>query len=265
MEISLLENKTIYFVGCSYTWGAGLEMEYYLNNMNWDIEKIQKENDMSTRRLENGTYEAAEYRRKNRFANLVAKHFNVNHEVLNVGNGGNNGYTLDLIESSTMSVPKIIIVQLSFYGRSWTFQNPKQFDNEELLKRGDSYILDNFSKEDLLNECYTQIYKIYNIAYLERKENNWDYPQIYFIAWHKEFGEVLKNKFSNHFIPIHIDGKDYNSFEDTTEDFNNHNVRDYNKMRLCDVILGIEDTHLSSIGHRIVADSIIKYLKNEYI
>ena len=25
-----LENeKTIYFVGCSYTWGAGLEFEYY--------------------------------------------------------------------------------------------------------------------------------------------------------------------------------------------------------------------------------------------
>ena len=47
MEISLLENKTIYFIGCSYTWGAGLEMEYYHNNKNWDTERIQKENDMS--------------------------------------------------------------------------------------------------------------------------------------------------------------------------------------------------------------------------
>ena len=54
MEISLLENKTIYFIGCSYTWGAGLEMEYYHNNKNWDTERIQKENDMSINRLENG-------------------------------------------------------------------------------------------------------------------------------------------------------------------------------------------------------------------
>ena len=90
MEISLLENKTIYFIGCSYTWGAGLEMEYYHNNKNWDTERIQKENDMSINRLENGIYEAAEYRRKNRFGNLVAKHFDINHEVLNMSNGGNN-------------------------------------------------------------------------------------------------------------------------------------------------------------------------------
>ena len=261
-----LENqKTIYFVGCSYTWGAGLEFEYYNAHKGWSIDKINKENDMSVNRLENGTYHAAEYRRKNRFGNLVAKHFNVNHEVLNVGNGGNNGYTIHLIQSSTISVAKILIVQLSFYGRSWTFQNQKKFHTEKYINSGNTYITDNFSKEDLLNECHTQIWNIYKEAYFERKEKNIDHPQIYFIAWHKEFGEVLKNKFSNHFIPIHIDGIDYNSFEDTSLDFNNPNIKHKYNMRLCDILDGCPDTHLSSIGHKIVADSIIKKIKNEYI
>ena len=127
----------------------------------------------------------AEYRRKNRFGNLVAKHFNVNHEVLNVGNGGNNGYTIHLIQSSTISVAKILIVQLSFYGRSWTFQNPKKFNTEKYINSGNTYITDNFSKEDLLNECHTQIWNIYKEAYFERKEKNKKQTQKYIKARHK--------------------------------------------------------------------------------
>ena len=249
MEINLLDNKTIYFTGCSYTWGAGLEMEYYHIQEGWDINKIAKENDMSVNRLENETYDAAEYRRKHRFGNLVAKHFNINHEILNMGNGNSNEQIYQLVERCTLSVPKFIIVQLTHFSRDGECRDIIQKD---------------LSQIDIENLCHKQIYRFINLE-KQRTEKGHYMPKLLFIAWHKENGVVLKKHFADRMIPIHIDGKDYNSFEDTAEDFNNHNIRDYNKMRLCDVILGIEDTHLSSIGHRIVADSIIKYLKNEYI
>ena len=251
MEISLLENKTIYFVGCSYTWGAGLEMEYYHNDMNWDIEKIQKENDMSTRRLENGTYEAAEYRRKNRFGNLVAKHFNINHEVLNMGNGGDNELSLELFKNCPLSVPKIIVIQLTHFARSIS----KYSTNTDWLELSD---------DEIYNHCKQQIQQIINWINTDKQKDR-ELPKVYFLAWHKEFGNILRKDFPNRFIPIHIDGVDYDSFERTCKDFNNHNIKHNHKLRLCDVISGINDTHLSSIGHKIVADSIIKKLKNEYI
>jgi len=35
-------------------------------------------------------------------------------------------------------------------------------------------------------------------------------------------------------------------------------------MRLSDVIPGVKDTHLSSVGHKIVADSIVHKLKGKF-
>ena len=251
MEISLLENKTIYFIGCSYTWGAGLEMEYYHNNKNWDTERIQKENDMSINRLENGIYEAAEYRRKNRFGNLVAKHFDINHEVLNMSNGGNNNQIFEKFIDCPLSVPKIVVIQLTCFSRSI----PKYDTNNDWVK---------LSEEEVYTHSKNQLYQFTNWLDKE-KEKGRELPKVYFLAWHKEFGNILRKDFPNKFIPIHIDGVDYDSFERTCADFNNHTIKHTHKLRLCDVINGIDDTHLSSIGHKIVADSIIKKLKNEYI
>ena len=39
-------------------------------------------------------------------------------------------------------------------------------------------------------------------------------------------------------------------------DYKNPNIKHKYNMRLCDILDGCPDTHLSSIGHKIVADSI---------
>ncbi len=49
----------IYFVGCSYTWGSGLQYEY-LEKKGWSIEKLKKDRDriITNNSIENktGTY-----------------------------------------------------------------------------------------------------------------------------------------------------------------------------------------------------------------
>ena len=57
----------ILFVGCSYTWGSGLQYEY-LYEKGWSIDELNKVLPVNYH-LENLSYEADEYRKQNNWPN----------------------------------------------------------------------------------------------------------------------------------------------------------------------------------------------------
>ncbi len=72
----------------------------------------------------------------------------------------------------------------------------------------------------------------------------------------KRFSELVK---------IYLNDKEYVSLEDTIveehSEFNTWHYKDKNNLRLSDTIDGVKDTHLSSIGHEVVAKSILRKIK----
>ena len=95
------------FVGCSYTWGAGLQFEYLYNKEGYSSEELNSMDPSFSEappnkkpKLEDTNYYANEYRKKHSYADLVSKHFNKNYEVLNIVNGGSNGMIQDLINQT---------------------------------------------------------------------------------------------------------------------------------------------------------------------
>ena len=43
--------------------------------------------------------------------------------------------------------------------------------------------------------------------------------------------------------------------------FDDSSFQHKDNLRICDVIQGVDDTHLSSTGHKVIANSIIRRLK----
>ena len=84
-------------------------------------------------------------------------------------------------------------------------------------------------------------------------------------SWRNDLGLRLKQNYPNNFIPIYLNDKEYVSLEDTIVDdhteFNTWHYEDKNNLRLSDTIHGVKDTHLSSIGHEVVAKSILRKIK----
>ena len=85
------------------------------------------------------------------------------------------------------------------------------------------------------------------------------------LSWRNDLGLRLKQNYPNNFIPIYLNDKEYVSLEDTVVDehseFNTWHYKDKNNLRLSDTIDGVKDTHLSSIGHEVVAKSILRKIK----
>ena len=118
----------IYFVGCSYTWGAGLQFEL-LSKRGWTANQI---NDIIPNRtfLEHLDYECDEYRKKHHFPNLVAKEMNMAYSLGKLGNGGSNDEICELLKVGCYYTLggegqcKIIIIQFTDWTRSsQEFQN----------------------------------------------------------------------------------------------------------------------------------------------
>ena len=61
----------------------------------------------------------------------------------------------------------------------------------------------------------------------------------------------MKKHYPENFIPIYCDGKEYSSFAPNVDE----------GLRLCDSIPGLKDEHLNSQGNKIIADSVLKKLR----
>ena len=79
-------------------------------------------------------------------------------------------------------------------------------------------------------------------------------------SWRKDLAEELISLFPERHIPIILDDEEVSSMEEIskTGNFNNWRVRCKHKSRVSDSIPGCRDTHLSSEGHKIIDNSIIK-------
>lgn len=228
----------ILFLGCSFTWGAGLQFEYLFQNGH-SVDEINKLIPPQTY-LENLDYKADEYRKKHHFPNLVAKELNKPYTLGKIGNGGaNNNMTfiidniselMQYYDKKKIKPIEVVIVQFTEFMRDvsgeWRLnQHTRDFEennNKEILKQ----------------------IKDFNIV-CQNKGLKW-----FGLSWHNDVGKILKKHYSDNFIPILQNSNEYVCFDDV-------DYSDENRLRLCDT-LQIQDTHFSSEGHRLIANSILE-------
>ena len=245
----------IYFVGCSYTWGAGLQFEL-LSKRGWTASQINDIIPPKTH-LEHLDYECDEYRKKHHFPNLVAKEMDMAYGLGKVGNGGANDELSHLLYVGSIYTLggegqcKIIIIQFT----DWT-RSSQEYKNGMKDEYGQSLLNDN-----TINKIIDkQIDSILDEVYTFGVGIKW-----FGLSWRNDLGLRLKQNYPNNFIPIYLNDKEYVSLEDTIVDdhteFNTWHYEDKNNLRLSDTIHGVKDTHLSSIGHEVVAKSILRKIK----
>tara|TARA_R100000742_G_scaffold3891_1_gene976 strand:+ start:138 stop:884 length:747 start_codon:yes stop_codon:yes gene_type:complete len=247
----------ILFVGCSFTWGAGLQFEYLSKKRGWTSDEINAINPPKSH-LEHLDYKCDEYRKKYHYPNLVAKKMNMAYGLGKLGNGSNNyeiGKILHHTSTELAGEDAIELVVIQF--TDWTRSCP------EIYNRADSDGTDNtdFLSNDHIRRIITT--QIDNINFgceqdLKCKWIGW--------SWRNDLAQVLKTKYPKNFIPLYHKGKEYDSMEELVVvgvdwRFDDSSFQHKDNLRICDVIQGVKDTHLSSTGHKVIANSIVRRLK----
>jgi len=245
----------IVFVGCSYTWGSGLQYEY-LQDKGWSVDEINKVLP-DNYHLENLSYEADEYRKQNNFPNLVSKELDRAFVIGTYTNGGSNLSTIrpcldNLHRIARTNTIDTVVVQFTDWLRDV---------NDEKISNYPGNITDITTQEFIDNTILNQIQQIERVC--NSLKNSYDpnlkdhkypenpYPAWVGLSWRNDLGKVLKKHYPNNFIPIYHNGKEYDSFDYI-----------YKGLRLCDSMPGVEDQHLNSKGCKVIADSIIRKLKS---
>ena len=245
----------ILFVGCSYTWGSGLQYEY-LYEKGWSVDEINKVLP-DNYHLENLSYEADEYRKQNNFPNLVSKELD---KAFVIGTYTNGGSQLTTIKRS-LEHTKIIARSNSITTVVVQFSEWLRDINDKKLRKYPGQILDVTTQEFIDNTILNQIKQVTNICNELRtmhdpnlKDHTYPespYPAWVGLSWQKDVGDILKKHYPENFIPIHYKEKEYTSFSQIDEG-----------LRLCDSIPGVQDEHLNSEGNKVIADSVIRKLKS---
>tara|TARA_R100001591_G_scaffold23999_1_gene33874 strand:- start:995 stop:1741 length:747 start_codon:yes stop_codon:yes gene_type:complete len=247
----------ILFVGCSYTWGAGLQFEYLSKERGWTSDKINAINPPKSH-LEHLDYKCDEYRKKHHFPNLVAKKMNMAYGLGKLGNGGNNYEIAKISEHAGLELSgpepvELVVIQFT----DWTRSCP------EIYNRADSDGTDNtdfLSNDHIKKIIRTQIDNI-KFGCEQHLKSNW-----IGWSWRNDLAQVLKTKYPKNFLPLYHKGKEYDSMEELIVvgvdwRFDDSSFQHKDNLRICDVIQGVDDTHLSSTGHKLIANSIVRRLK----
>lgn len=226
----------IVFLGDSFTWGQGLQIPYWLEQG----KTVDECNDLMPpwHPSELYDYYSDEYRKQHHFPNLVSKHFNSSY-VTKWGNGGSNQDMYDILESTGQlmctSGLEYIVVQFTELTRDWRL--------ESLIENSTQ------SPEEFFNE-----YRYRVVDEISERINGYFNKPWFGFSWHSDIGDVLKEKYSENYIPIEYNGNHYNCFQTMME----HNP----ETTLASEFDGIMDGHMNSLGHRIISDSIIKKVEN---
>jgi len=247
----------ILFVGCSFTWGAGLQFEYLSKKRGWTSDEINAINPPKSH-LEHLDYKCDEYRKKYHYPNLVAKKMNMAYGLGKLGNGSNNyeiGKILKHTSTELAGEDAIELVVIQF--TNWTRSCP------EIFNRADSDGTDNrdFLSNDHIRKIITTQIDNINFGCEQHLKCRW----IGF-SWKNDLAQVLKTKNPQNFIPLYHKGKEYDSMEELIVvgvdwRFDDSSFQHKDNLRICDVIQGVDDTHLSSTGHKVIANSIVRRLK----
>ena len=242
----------IAFVGCSYTWGSGLQYEY-LYEKGWSIDELNKVLPYN-HHLELLEYDADEYRKQNNWPNLVAKELNKSFVIPTYSNGGSNlSTTLPALQNldriSRAGSLTTIVVQFSDWLRDCGDRELMKYPGDKLDITTQEYIDKQISiHTKQISDYCNGIFTRFDVNYQDIPKSN--YPNWVGLSWRQDIGDYLKKHYPKNFIPIHYKGKEYTSFSQIDEG-----------LRLCDTIEGLNDQHLNSEGCKVVADSIVKKLK----
>ncbi len=238
----------IVFLGDSFTWGQGLPIEKWIQTDNLSIEECNKFSPPEYS-CESYNYEDDNYRKQNHFPNLVAKHFNKSY-VTKFGNGGNNKNIVDILQN--LDSHFVDDRGIDFFVFQFTdFLRDPYFDfaQDIIHEKGDSYKFENNLNKLFEDYIRTQLHHIDDL--IQRRNSKW----IGF-SWREDFGKVLKQYYPNNYIPLIHNNKSYNNFGKL--------VDDDLKLKLSGKWVGLEDGHLNSDGHRVIANCIINKI-NPYL
>tara|TARA_Y100000004_G_scaffold43689_1_gene47902 strand:- start:5599 stop:6318 length:720 start_codon:yes stop_codon:yes gene_type:complete len=238
----------IVFLGDSFTWGQGLPIEKWIQTDNLSIEECNKFSPPEYS-CESYNYEDDNYRKQNHFPNLVAQHFNKSY-VTKFGNGGNNKNIVDILQN--LDSHFVDDRGIDFFVFQFTdFLRDPYFDfaQDIIHEQGDSYKFENNLNKLFEDYIRTQLHLIDDL--IQRRNSKW----IGF-SWREDFGKVLKQYYPNNYIPLIHNNKSYNNFGKL--------VDDDLKLKLSGKWVGIEDGHLNSDGHRVIANCIINKI-NPYL
>ena len=248
MDLVQLENnmEKIYFDGCSYTFGQGLEL--YCN----PLDKFE-ENRMSHYKFTN---EDLEFISKNRYSGIVSNHLNLL-ETNKSRNGKSNGLILFELKKENIEDYKYVIIQLTHFNRYFT-------NNMEWTGQPDTIAFNIKQKLISQKEVNYTIDNIENIQlnyFLELEKMFVNCPEKLKIIFHSnEWKDILtKEQIQKYGISINGDyimpkwymirdwAEQNNMFINQQPQFKNHRA-------------SAHDTHLSMEGHKILAESIIQQI-----
>jgi lysophospholipase L1-like esterase len=239
----------ILFVGCSFTWGSGLQYEYLLEK-GWSLDKLTNDlNRIITKdSIDPLDYKADEYRKNHGWPNLVAKKLNKPYVVGTYCNSASNlnqilesiRHTKELAIASKSNQIDTVVVQFTDWTRDGYEIDGRPLADNSITKTIESQI------KQIADECDA----IRNSEFISNHSYSNSYPAWVGLSWRGDIGNILKEKYSENFIPIHHNNKEYTSFSQIDKGY-----------RLCDTIEGLDDTHLNSQGCKIISDSIIRKLK----
>ena len=218
------------FYGCSYTYGQGLQYYWLVENTDYQWEDMD-EFLASKIPQELLPFEAEQYRIQHSYPHLVSKHFGVNYFNTSVNNGGDNS------------------------GMHAKLQNLHQFVNHgninyhifQFTSPGRNNV-DVNSADNVYDLCYRQVERIEEEMNQIKNDNKW-----LAFSCYDEIGKIIKEEFSDKFIPIIHNDKEHLSFEHLAG----------NKGELTIHVQHTEsgDRHFSDYGHRVIADSIIRKIE----
>ena len=238
----------IVFLGDSFTWGQGLPIEKWIQTDNLSFKECNKFSPPEYS-CESYNYEDDNYRKQNHFPNLVAQHFNKSY-VTKFGNGGNNKNIVDILQN--LDSHFVDDRGIDFFVFQFTdFLRDPYFDfaQDIIHEKGDSYKFENNLNKLFEDYIRTQLHHIDDL--IQRRNSKW----IGF-SWREDFGKVLKQYYPNNYIPLIHNNKSYNNFGKL--------VDDDLKLKLSGKWVGLEDGHLNSDGHRVIANCIINKI-NPYL
>tara|TARA_B100000925_G_C21997068_1_gene469438 strand:+ start:1690 stop:2397 length:708 start_codon:yes stop_codon:yes gene_type:complete len=215
----------ILFLGDSFTWGQGLEW-YLLLEKGWTKEQINKVIPPNHHN-EHLPIELNDYREKNRWARLVAEHFDIGYDLGRYTNGGTNGDLYEIINNLAVLPDniKLIVLQFTHSGR----HTPLTPENVNKLFEDDTDIA---------------------IKTIKRLKERYPYTKIVTVSWLPELGELMESKMGEKYvIKINSDNNISYGFEDLAQVYNiyhEHKLNDY---------------HLTKEGNKILARNVIEHIE----
>jgi hypothetical protein len=267
-------DKKLLFAGCSYTWGEGLQYHSGLTSIKFPEKHYFDQTAI--------TNEEMQFITNNRFPKIVGDYFNK--EVLVRGdNGGSNVWSCRFLESVNPNEISHVVFQLTdLYREDFEFEynniklslhlhdvlhNP----NVDDFKTTNTYI-DKKNEYDLFFEYYTNTFTSFNqfsdifieqsLSKIKEKLLKCEKSGIktYILNWKDYYTNALLKDdfFSTKIIKLIYLGNVYNTIEQL---INNQRPELTNQGVFQTLKLLQNDEHPSLLGHRIIADSVIKKIE----